>query len=329
MRPPVGSLLRSVLGNFGESKSRLSVDRFVVDSLVNNIIPVRDEIRSATRKITLRNCTGVLVSPPSNRLNSTRRSILFCHGGAFCFSLSNLYLPFIYELAVQTGAAVLMPDYRLSPEHPYPAAINDCCDGFVWLDTEKKSFPNLFILGDSAGGNLALNVAQKHGGRGLGLLSPWLDLSQSSQSWKDECDDDVVQFDSARRAAWFYVKGDDWSFGQADPNNQADFARKTRDPSVSPVFGSLDCMNEIPLLLQVSASERLFGDAALLWNRMGGKIPPLQPHHAEPCVHESIGRAKLSVWFDQPHVWQIVKRRSTAGQSANAELIKFINNTLE
>jgi monoterpene epsilon-lactone hydrolase len=327
MRAPIGSIFRSVIKNFGESRIRFNYDRFLVDSVINNLIPISDEMRAATRAISLTNCRGVVVTP----LNyESDRNILFCHGGAFCFSLTKFYLPFVYELAVQTRSKVLMPDYRLSPENTFPAALNDCLDGYKWITNDRED-SKVFILGDSAGGNLAFNVTERLGGRGIGLLSPWLDLTQSSQLWNQECDDDVVQPESARRAAWFYVKGDDdWSFGQSDPANKSDFLVKVRDPSVSPIFGSLEFLKRTPLLLQVSDSERLFCDAALLWERIGGTIPNLDHHRSEePNVKFSRGCTQLSVWFDQPHVWQVVRRRSRPGKLANIELAKFINSTLD
>jgi epsilon-lactone hydrolase len=102
------------------------------------------------------------------------------HGGAFCFGRPAAFRGFAATLAMTTGWRVLVPDYRLAPEAPYPAGFEDCC---AVLDGLAASGARIVLSGDSAGGWMALNVVMARRDKGaappacLILMSPWLDLT--------------------------------------------------------------------------------------------------------------------------------------------------------
>ena len=325
MKSPFGLVFRHIIRNFAASEETFARNRAIIHSMIDKAVSFHPKVSQGLSRVALKSCESLLVTPPQCETN---RIILFCHGGAFCFSMINLYLPFIHDLATETRMRILMPDYRLAPEHPHPAALEDCMGAINWIKQESDIDGNPIIVGDSAGGNLALNLSQALGGcRGLGLLSPWLDLSQSSNVWNQECDDELVLPEAARRAAWLYINGNsDWSFGAENPDKRDRYDRKVFDPSVSPLFGSLSFLERTPLLVQVSGSERLFGDAKFLWERISGNVPiPANPNSMEKLSmrHEN---STLSVYPNQPHVWQVVRRRSRASQLAFSELVNFIND---
>ncbi|NRA68141.1 MAG: alpha/beta hydrolase [Pseudobacteriovorax sp.] len=127
-------------------------------------------------------------------LSPRRRTIFYIHGGGWSIGGINTYDGVLRQLSAKTGAQVVAVGYRLSPEHPFPAAPNDCYDAWRWLlhcrewlhlDTE-----NLAIVGDSAGANLALNLSRRLTAAGtlkpkfIGLVYPSLDLGLDSPSWK-------------------------------------------------------------------------------------------------------------------------------------------------
>ena len=115
----------------------------------------------------------------------TGRVILQLHGGGYIGPMKNIYRRFAVKYSqISFGADVLTPDYRVAPEHPYPAALEDAVYAYRWLLEEKKYQPSqIVVAGDSAGGNLALELAPavKAQGRSqpcaLVLMSPWTDMT--------------------------------------------------------------------------------------------------------------------------------------------------------
>jgi acetyl esterase/lipase len=326
MRIKVGSTLTRIVNNFGASRIAMLRDRFLVDTVINNLMPLPEEVRACSRKIKLSFGHAWVIDKPGK---SSRRSILFAHGGAFCFSMNRLYLPFAYDIATKTDAQVIMPDYRLTPENPYPAALEDCLETLDWIKSSGGPATPIAVLGDSAGGNLALSVAQNAETiNGLCLLSPWVDLSLSSPSWHAESPDIFVNPDAAKRAAWFYVIGNgDWSFGEASSHFDSEFAQKVREPSISPVFGDFSFSEETPVLIQASSSERLLGDSLMLWERLGGS-PLSSESDVSSTKRASLGHHNISVWIDQPHVWQVVRKHHPQARVAIAEIVSFLNRVL-
>jgi monoterpene epsilon-lactone hydrolase len=181
------------------------------------------------------------------------RVLLFLHGGGY--ELGSLRSD--GELAARLGRAsrmrVLFPEYRLAPEHPFPAAIDDVRAVWRWLRTDQQlSAGSLAVAGDSAGGGLAvaLLVATRDAGDALPaaavLMSPTVDLTSSGASMTDRADEDPISTPTLlHQLASDYLAG-------ADP----------RTPLASPLFASLSGLP--PLLVQVGTADLLLSDSERL-----------------------------------------------------------------
>ena len=120
----------------------------------------------------------------------TGRVILQLHGGGYIGPMKNIYRRFAVKYSqISFGADVLTPDYRVAPEHPYPAALEDAITGYNWLLQAGWQEHEIVVAGDSAGGGLALALCMylKNQNRklpaGLICMSPWTDLTQSGASY--------------------------------------------------------------------------------------------------------------------------------------------------
>ncbi len=191
--------------------------------------------------------------------------LLYLHGGGFVSGSGGFYLALAAHLSAAARCAVLLPDYRLAPEHRFPAGLEDCIRAHQWLTQTGPAGPAAasatFIAGDSAGGNLTLTTLLALRDRGLPLpsaaaaLSPVTDLTLASESLRT-VDDPII---SARTMPLFR----EHYLGGADPRN----------PLVSPVFG--DYHGLPPLLFQVGEHEMLRDDsvrAAAQARRDGARV---------------------------------------------------------
>lgn len=317
----LGSLLTPFMKNLGRSKIGFNLSRSVLNDFMNNVYKVPEELAIRTTAVKLSRSMAYRIEPRSKKGNGC---LLFLHGGAMCLSLWKFYLPFVNQLANRTGRTVLMPDYRLAPEFPFPCGLEDCLEGFGVLDSESD---DIIIVGDSAGGNLAFNVALEHNNsiRGVCLLSPWLDLTHSSEYFQSNNLDEVVFRESADRAAWLYTVGDrDWSFGVENPILRREFVESVRSPRISPIFADVASFSKIPFLIQASSTERLVGDSITLFRRLGGIVDEEGITTNEKSVRDyHHGAHRLSLWQREPHVWQITKPKSPNAQAAISEIVSF------
>lgn len=193
-----------------------------------------------------------------------RRVLLLLHGGGYSAGSPRTHRKLAANLARFTGMRVLMPEYRLAPENPFPAAVKDVLVVYRWLVGPGGFTPaDIVVAGDSAGGGLALSMllalrdADAPMPRGAVLMSPWTDLSVSSPSYarmrkRDPC---IVQKE-LEDAAHYY----------AGP-------RDLRDPLLSPLFAELGGLP--PLLVHVGSEEIMLDDSRLLADRVrvaGGTV---------------------------------------------------------
>ena len=120
-----------------------------------------------------------------------QRAVLYVHGGGYCWGGWKTHASLITHLAVASDTVVYAPNYRLAPEHPHPAALEDALAAYQWLLERVASPQALSIVGDSAGAGLALATAVAIRDRGLplpaslALISPWVDLSGDSRSMRE------------------------------------------------------------------------------------------------------------------------------------------------
>ncbi|HYH62147.1 MAG TPA: alpha/beta hydrolase, partial [Solirubrobacterales bacterium] len=192
-------------------------------------------------------------------------------GGGSALSHSELAA----RLARAAGAAAVLPEYRLAPEHTFPAAFDDVTASYRALLGEVEGDASRIVVGgDSAGGGLAVAMcaALRDAGdplpRALALLSPWLDLTCTSPSWDARFEGDPVLDHSLRDAAGRYLDG-------ADP----------RDPFASPLFADLTGLP--PVLLQVGTHEILYDDAVSFAEAATG---------AGVSIELEIGHELIHVW---------------------------------
>jgi epsilon-lactone hydrolase len=181
------------------------------------------------------------------------RVLVFLHGGGFEFGSLRSDGELAARLGRASGMRVLFPEYRLAPEHPFPAAIDDALAAWRWLRTgQDLSAASIAVAGDSAGGGLAvaLLVAARDAGEALPaaavLMSPTVDLTSSGASMTERVDQDPFSTPALlRELAASYLAG-------ADP----------RTPLASPLFASLAELP--PLLVQVGTADLLLSDSERL-----------------------------------------------------------------
>jgi monoterpene epsilon-lactone hydrolase len=203
------------------------------------------------------------------------RVLLYLHGGGFALGSSKAYSPLASELASRLNGRVLVPDYRLAPENPYPAALEDAVSAYRWLLAEGTPAASIGIAGDSCGGGLtvAALVAIRDAGLplpvGAVLISAWADLSATSDSITSKAAEDfVLNGDMLRGMAGGYL-------GATPP----------RTPGASPVYANLKGLP--PLLIQVGATEVLFDDSMRLAANAGAAGV----------------KVRLDIWPEMFHVW--------------------------
>jgi monoterpene epsilon-lactone hydrolase len=174
--------------------------------------------------------------------------ILHLHGGGFVFGSRASYRNRATRLSYRCNAEVFVPDYRLAPDHPYPAALDDALAAWQFAKNRRGEMP-IFVSGDSAGGGLGLSLLLRL--RDLGsampngaiLLSPWTDMTASGASVDGNRSKDLwLSREHIKVWGSYYV-------GKADP----------RTPYLSPVFADLSGLP--PLLLLVGEDEVLLDDA--------------------------------------------------------------------
>ena len=210
--------------------------------------------------------------------DATDHALLYLHGGGYRLGSIEAYRGLCSNLAVALGAPVLAFDYRLAPEHPFPAAVDDAVAGFGWLVAQGIDASRLAIAGDSAGGGLtvAALVALRDQGRAqpaaAAALSPWADLTMTAESYDRNADfDPYVDRGDARFAAGDYL-------GDTDPT----------DPWASPAHADLTGI--APLLVQMSSHEILADDAVALTQ----------------AVARARGEIVVELWPEMTHVWHVM-----------------------
>jgi acetyl esterase/lipase len=201
--------------------------------------------------------SGVMAGVPSERVTVGEiggdEVILLVHGGGFNAGSRTTHRELAARLSLAAGVHVMTFDYRLAPEHPFPAGLDDAVAVYRALISGSTKPNEIILFGDSAGANLAaamLLALRAHGDplpRAAVLTSPWLDLSLSGESMETHRDiDPVTTRAGLQRAVDFYLDG-------AQHNAQP------TDPLVSPLFADLTGLP--PLLIQVGDQEILLSDA--------------------------------------------------------------------
>jgi epsilon-lactone hydrolase len=201
--------------------------------------------------VTQQTVGGVRSEVVSSRAADNSRTVVHFHGGGYCVGSARMLRPWAAQLSARAGCRVVLPHYRLAPENPYPAGLDDARAVLAALLRDTK--PDSIVLsGDSAGGGLALAALLSRRDdaaelpAGCILLSPWLDLTLDRRAVPDLVRRDVLLtpawLDACARA---YANPDAWSDGLVSP--------------LCAAHASLP-----PLLIQAGTDELLAPDAELL-----------------------------------------------------------------
>ncbi len=228
------------------------------------------------------------------------RVVLYLHGGGYCAGSCGTHRALAARVAVTSKAPVLLLDYRLAPESPFPAALDDAVAAAGWLGDQGIEPGKVAFIGDSAGGGLAVATALslRDAGRplpaALVCLSPWTDLTGSGESVKTCARlDPLLKADSGKVIVPAYL-------GDTDP----------RSPLVSPIFADLTGLP--PLLIQVGDHEILLSDSLRLAD----------------VAREAGVEVSVDVWKGMWHVWQAMAGLIPEAQRAIDEVGAFLDERL-
>tara|TARA_R110002072_G_scaffold171703_4_gene325407 strand:+ start:14631 stop:15521 length:891 start_codon:yes stop_codon:yes gene_type:complete len=222
--------------------------------------------------------------------------IMYLHGGGYVIGSLTTHRPLVADISRATGRKVLAVDYRLAPEHPFPAALEDAVTAYQWLLTKGHSAKDIIIAGDSAGGGLTIATMLKLKQLDIELpeagicLSPWVDMEAIGETMISKASvDPMVQKDSLQGMAAIYLNG-------ANP----------RDPLAAPIYGDLEGLP--PLLIQVGTAETLLDDAR--------RLATTAIQAGVNVTHEE--------WPDMVHVFQQFSPLISDGYRAIARIGQFV-----
>lgn len=265
------------------------------------------EARAAFAKTAPRAVPGVVFSPSqeadlpgewARAGGACAGTILYLHGGGYFGCSPQTHRPVTGGFA-KIGFEVFAPDYRLAPEHPFPAAIEDGLAAYRAL-LAVKGAESLVVAGDSAGGGLAMAtiLAAREAGLKLPaaviLFSPWTDLAGTGASITANAARESMLIGSrVQEVAELYLAGE-----------------SAKNPLASPLYADLAGLP--PILIQVSDREILLDDSTRLAEK----------------IRAAGGKAELSIWQNLPHVWQISQSFLPEARQALAQAGKFAHSTL-
>jgi epsilon-lactone hydrolase len=227
-------------------------------------------------------------------------AILYLHGGGYVICSLDSHRHLMAEVGRAAGVRTLAIDYRLAPEHPFPAPIEDTVAAYRYLLDSGLRPARIALAGDSAGGGLVVGALLAIREARLPLpacgwcISPWVDMEALGESFNDRATaDPTVQKATILMMAQWYLGG-------ADP----------RHPHAAPIYGDLRGLP--PLLIQVGASETLLDDSVALARKAGA---------ADVVVD-------LQIWPEMIHIWHIYFPMLSAGRRAIASGGSFVRNAI-
>ena len=228
----------------------------------------------------------------------TGRAILYLHGGGYAIGSLNTHRRLAYDISVASAAKVLLIDYRLAPEHPFPAAIDDAAAAWRWLLQQGFAANRMAIAGDSAGGGLTIATLVNLRDQKLSLpacavaISPWVDLEGVGNSMTTRsAQDPMVQKDGLLWMAKMYLNGKD-----------------SKTPLAAPLHADLKGLP--PTLVQVGTAETLLDDAIRIAEKM----------------HAAGVDARLAIWPNQLHVFPLFAPILSEGRDGCIEIGNFIRS---
>ena len=223
--------------------------------------------------------------------------ILYLHGGAYCIGSSNTHRELAARISKASKIKTLLINYRLAPEHPYPAAIEDVVFTYDWLLKNGFLSNNVIIIGDSAGGGLAISALVKLRDLGAPIpaaavcISPWTDLQLTGDSIQTH-----TQKDPFLTHQWLQLMARHYA-----ANNDI------QTPFISPQNADLSMLP--PLLIQVGSDEILLSDSIRLAER----------------AREAGVDSTLDVWENMWHVWHFFVGKMPEANCAINRICNFIH----
>jgi len=228
---------------------------------------------------------------------TNEKVVLYLHGGSYVAGSINSHRSLAANIAIASKARALIIDYRLAPEHPHPAAVEDAMAAYRWLIGNHIDPRHLAVAGDSAGGGLAvaLLVNLRDGNLPLpaagACLSPWTDLAFTGESWQSKAAVDLIIYaHKEREFARMYLGG-----------------KEPQVPLASPLYADLKGLP--PLLVQVGTHEVLLSDSRTLVDR----------------AQQAGVNAVIDEWEKMQHVWQFAASFIPEGRRAIARIGEFID----
>ena len=225
--------------------------------------------------------------------------VLYVHGGGYVAGSVASHRNLTGHLAKASGCRVLSVDYRLAPEHPHPAPVDDAVTAYRWLLDQGIDASNIAISGDSAGGGLTVATQLAIRDQGLPMpaasvpISPWVDMSASGESFQTRADlDPMVSHENIAGIAANFLGPD------GDPD----------DPLASPLCGDLTGLP--PMLIHVGDHEVLLSDSQAL---------------AAKAEAEGVD-VTLEVWPEMIHVWHSLAGMCDEADEAIAKAAEFISS---
>jgi epsilon-lactone hydrolase len=230
-----------------------------------------------------------------------RCAVLYFHGGGYVFGSLDSHRHLCAEIARDCGGRTLALHYRLAPEHPFPAPVEDAVAAYRWMLSQGLQPGNIALAGDSAGGGLVVAALVAIRDAGLAqpacgwCISPWVDMEAIGESFTTNAGrDPTVQKDTISDIARTYLAG-------ADP----------RSPLAAPLYADLTGI--APLFIQVGAAETLLDDSTRLASVAGRVDVPVT----------------LEVWPEMVHVWHLFHPRLAAGRRAITAGARFAKAAME
>jgi acetyl esterase/lipase len=264
------AVVRAHLGKLPPSETMTLAERRKQYERAERVFPVAEDVKVET--VTSGGVPGERLTPPGTTGGTT---LLYLHGGGYCIGSPRSHRHLAAAIGTALDAVVALPEYRLAPEHPFPAAVDDAVAVYRALLADGAAPSKLVIAGDSAGGGLtvatllALRDARVPLPAAGVCLSPWVDLTCTAGSYETRAAaDPIVKRESVGEMATAYLRG-----------------RDATTPLASPLFADLAGLP--PLLVQVGSDEVLLDDSVRLVERA-----------------KAAGvTATLEVWEDMVHVW--------------------------
>ncbi len=232
---------------------------------------------------------------------SPDRTILYLHGGAFVSGSPRTHRGIAGRLARAAAARVVVPEYRLAPEHPFPAAVEDAAAVYRGLLARGARPERLAIAGESAGGNLVFALLLKLKEEGAPLpgaavaMSPFVDMTGEAESLRTNAErDPLLHVDGFPTVVNAYAPG-----------------RDPTDPLLSPLYGDLKGLP--PCLILCGSDEILLDDAVRM----------------RDALLAAGVEAELEIWPEMPHAWPVFARLIPEGGSAIGRMASFLRARLD